>query len=323
MRVYLGLAMAAVLCIAGSARAEPLNLNQVAEDSKWVAHLDVDAMRTSSVVQKAHEMIKKNHPEAVQHLARVREMWKFNPCTDLHGITICGSQLKRHTGVAIVHAKVDQQVVLEKAKQAPEHRVSTYGSHELHTWIHAKGTKMERAMTGTLYKPDVLVFGGSTADVMAALDVLDGKKPSLAGKSSPLAGPVSPGTIFTARAVGLADADLPCKSPLVKQIESLSLAIGENQNESFIESKIAAKQADVAEQLKSVIEGGRAMALLMHGDDAEAAKLLNAVKVTAADKVVSVDWKAPADAVWAHVQKMKEIIKKKGWPPHGVPFHHP
>ena len=45
------------------------------------------------------------------------------------------------------------------------------------------------------------------------------------------------------------------------------------------------------------------MAVLMHGDDAEAVKLLNAIKVTAADKAVSVEWTGPGRAVWAHLQK--------------------
>ena len=323
MRVYLGLAMAAVLCFAGTARAEPLDLKQVAADSKWVAHLDFDALHSSAVAKKAIEQIKKNHPEVEKRLAKFRETWKLDPSKDLHGITFYGTQLKKETGVAIVHAKVDQQLVLEKAKLAPEHRVSTYGNHELHTWLHAKGSKHERSMTGTFFKPDVLIFGGSTAEVMAALDVLDGKNPSLAGKDSPLTGAVPPGTIFVARVVGLADANLPCKSPLVKQLESLSLALGENQGESFFDAKLTVKQTGVAEQLKAVVEGGRAMAVLMHGDDAEAVKLLNAVKVTAADKALSVEWKAPAEAVWTHVQKVKEMIKKKGWPPHGAPWHHP
>ena len=160
MQVALRLTVAAVLGFGwvGLVRAEPLDLKQVSADAKWVAHIDVDAMRASTVLQKAHEQMLKQHPEAEKHLTEVREMWKFNPCTDMQGATFYDTQIKKGSGVAIVYAKVDQQLMLEKAKQAPEHRVVTYGNYELHSWTHAKGSKHQRGMTGTFYKPDVLVL---------------------------------------------------------------------------------------------------------------------------------------------------------------------
>jgi len=321
MRVYLGLALAAVLGFGwvGSAGAEPLNLKQVGADAKWVAHVDLDALRASTIMQKAHEQLKKEHPEAEQHLAMFREIWKFNPCTDLHGVTIYGDQLKKDTGVAIVHAKVDQQVLLEKAAKAPEHRLSTYGKHELHTWVHAKGSRHERGMTGAFYGTDLIIFGGSTNEVMAALDVLDGTKPNLAGKDSPLAAAVPAGAVVTVRAVGLGDVELPCKSPVVKQLDSFSLAVGEDKGEVFLEAKLTVKQTETAEQIKTIIEGGRAMAALVHGDDPEAQKILQSVKVTTNDKTVGIELRMPADVVWAHLQKIAKKIKSGDWHP---PFGH-
>ena len=46
---------AAALVVAGYASAAPLNPKQVAKEAKWVAHVDVDAMRESIVVKKAYE----------------------------------------------------------------------------------------------------------------------------------------------------------------------------------------------------------------------------------------------------------------------------
>jgi hypothetical protein len=312
MRVAFGLAMAAVLGfgLAGLLRAEPLDLKQVAADAKWVAHVDVDAMRHSTVLQKAHEQMLKKHPEAEKHLAKVREIWKFNPCTDIHGATFYDTQIKKGSGIAIVHAKVDRRLMLEKAKQAPEHRAVNYGKYELHSWTHDKGSKHQRSMTGTFYKPDVLVFGNSVEAVMAALDVLDGTKPNIAGKDGPLAAKVLPGAMFVARAVGLSQADLPCKSPLAKQVDTLTMAAGENHGESYFKGRLGVKQPEIAQQMKAVADGFLAVAALTHGSDADAMKLIGALKVTAADKTLSVEWRAPADAVWAHVQKMGEKMRQ-------------
>ena len=321
MRKSIGLAVAVILCSAALLRAEPVNFSQVSADAKWVAHLDLDAVRASTVLPKVREKILEKHKEAAEHLEKFKEIWKFNPCTDLHGVTLYGRQIKKDTGVAIVHAKVDQQALLEKAKAAPDHRTSTYGKYELHTWIHAKGTKHERTMTGVFFKPDTIIFGGSTAEVMAALDVLDGKQPNVVGKSSVLAAAVPPGAIVVARAVGLADADLPCKSPLAKQAESFSMAVGENKGESFVAATLAVKDAAVAKQMKAVVEGGIAVASLVHGNDADAMKLIGAAKVSVSDKTVSLEWRVPAEAVLAHAQKMCAKMAEKGWPHHG-PWQH-
>ena len=243
------------------------------------------------------------------------------PCKDLHGITIYGRQLKKDTGVAIVRAKVDRQRLVEKAKLAPDHRLSTYGKYELHSWIHAKGSKHERSMTGAFYTSDVIVFGGSAEEVMAALDVLDGTKPNFAAKEPSLSASIPQGAILVAGVTGLGDANLPCKCPLAKQVDSLGLAIGEYQGQVFVEGKLTAKKADVAQQMKTVAEGALALAALVHNDDADAVKLIGAAKVAVADKTVSLQWSAPVDAVWAQLQKCiaKAKAMHKDWRHHGKP----
>jgi hypothetical protein len=322
MRGTLGLAIAALLGFVTVVRAEPLDLKQVAADAKWAAHLDVDALMASSMVQKARQEVLKKHPEAEQHLAMIRNICKFDPTKDIHGITIYGRQIKKDTGVAIVRAKVDQNMLLEKAKLAPEHRVSTYGKYELHSWIHAKGSKHERGMTGTFYKPDVMIFGASADEVMAALDVLDGAKPNFAAKGPSPCSSIPSGAVLVAGVTSLADANLPCKSPLVKQVDSLGIAMGENQGQVFFAAKLAVKQAEIAQQMKAVVEGAIALAALTKSDDAEAIKMINAVKVTVAEKTVSVEWQAPVDAVWAQAQKAIAKAKEahKRWVHHGSPF---
>lgn len=309
MRKTLGLAFGVVLALATAVGAAPLDLKQVAADAKWAAHLDVDALMASSMVQKARAQMLKEHPEAEGHLAMVRAIWKFDPTTDIHSITIYGSRLKKDTGVAIVRAKVDQALLLDRAKMAPEHRVSTYGKYELHNWVHAKGSKHERAMTGTFFSPDVMVFGATSEEVMAALDVLDGTKPNFADKEPSLTGATPAGTILVAGVSGLGDVDLPCKSPLAKQAETMLLVVGENQGEVFVQGRLSVKQADIAQQIKTVVDGALALATLAKSDDADAVKMISGVKVAVVDKAVTVECRGAVDAVWSQLQK--EIAKKK------------
>jgi hypothetical protein len=311
----LGLAIAVVLGWAAVVQANPLDVNQLAADAKWAAHLDMDAFNASSLPQKARQQLLEKHPEAERHLAMICDVWNFDPRTDLHGITIYGTQVKKNSGVAIVHAKVNQSMLTEKVKQAPNYQMSAYGKYELHSWLHAQGSKHERGLTGTFYKPDIMVFGASADEVKAALDVLDGAKPNFSSKQSGLSLSIPVGSILVAGATGLAAADLPCKSPLVKQADALVLAIGESQGEVFIAAQLVTKSAEIAQQVKTVLDGGLAMATLAKSDDANALKLIGAVKVTAADKAVTVEGRAPVDAVWAQAQKAIAKAKEahKGW----------
>jgi hypothetical protein len=156
--------------------------------------------------------------------------------------------------------------------------------------------------------------------VSAALDVLDGKKPSIAGKDTPLAGAIPPGAIFVGRAVDLADAKLPYKSVLVKEIESLLVTTGQHEGESFASIKLTTKKADAVEQMKAVVDGARAAALLANTKNPQGAKLIEAVKVTVSDNVLGIEWRAPSDAVFAELQKIKEQIERKGWAPPSTPW---
>jgi len=319
MRCKVALAVAVLFGLVAVVRAEPLDLKQVSAEAKWAAHLDIDALHASGLFQKARAQMLKEHPEAEKHLAMCREMWNFDPCKDLHGITIYGRQLKKDTGVAIVRAKVDRKKLVEKAKAAPDHRLSTYGKYELHSWIHAKGSKHERSMAGAFYTSEVIVFGGSAEEVMAALDVLDGTKPNFAAKAPKLCGAIPKGAILVGGVAGLGDANLPCKCPLAKQVDLLMFDIGEYQGQVFVDGTVMAKTATVAQQMKTVAEGALALAALMHNNDADTVKLIGAAQVTVADKAVSLKWSASVDAAWAQLQKCiaKAKAMHKDWGHHG------
>ncbi len=317
----LRVAVAIVLGFATVVQAEPLDLKQVSADAKWVAHVDVDAIRASTVAQKAYQQCLEKHKDAEKHLAKVREKLGMDPTKDLHGVTFYGKQLKKHTGVVIVQANADRKHLLAKVKEAPDYRAVTYGSHKLHTWTHRKGKKDEHAVVGCFHKPTVIVFGRTAVDVSEALDVLDGKSSGLAGSNSPLIAEIPAGAIFLAGATGLDGDELPCKSPLVKQSEALSIALGEHGGESFAMAKLATKSDEVADQVKAVVEGVRAMAALRHGSDADAMKIVKALKVAVADKAVTVELRVSADEVWTHLQKVRKRMADKDWKKHWRKHH--
>jgi hypothetical protein len=234
----------------------------------------------------------------------------MDPTRDLHGLTAYGMKVGQLDGVFLVDANVDQKMLLEKADQAPDHKVTSHGAYQVHSWIDAQGKKHEHPMSGAFYKPNVIVFAQTVELVSAALDVLDGKSPALAGKPSPLAVAPPAGTLVLVRAIGLADAKLPWKSPLVTRSETFSITIGEQDAKVSAEGKLSTKSKETAEQVKSIVDGARAMAELAHGDDADAMKIIKMFKVTVADKTVKVEFSGPVDEVWVLAEKAAEAIAK-------------
>ncbi len=313
MRIV-GIALAAFLGLAAIGRAEPLELKQVAADAKWLAHVDVDAMRESIVVQKAYHKCMEMHKDAEKRLDKIHELLGVDPRKDLHGVTVYGKDLEKHHGVLIVHADVDQKLLLEKAQKAPDHKVAKYGSYEIHSWTRKHGKESHTAF-GTFFKPNVLVFARSEAAIQGALDVLDGKSPGITDQKSPLAGRVPPGATLIVRASAVGP---QVKCPILKDADSFRLTLGENKGESFYRGRLTMKSPEAADQVKAVVEGFKAMVGLTHGSDAAAMKLVGAIKVTTQDKTVRVAWSAPAEEVWTAIEKAAKEIRAKMAKKHGA-----
>lgn len=198
MRV-LGIAVAVVLGIAAVGRAEPLDLTHVAADAKWVIHFDVDALYASTVVQKAYKKCTEMHPDAKAKLDLAAVLLGTDLRKDIHGVTVYGRDTDKQHGVMICHAKLNPHLLAALVATAPDHEVLHYGSYELHKWTAKCGKHGPHPAVGVLYKPDVLLLGGSREIVQVAIDVLDGKSAGITSSGSPLAGRVRPGSIFVAR----------------------------------------------------------------------------------------------------------------------------
>jgi hypothetical protein len=294
----------AALGFAALAQAAPLDPKQVAAEAKWVVEVDVDALVASSVVKDLYEKCTAKTPAAGKFFDKVKAQTGLDLRKDVHSVTLYGPG-GDHKGVMLVNAAFDQKLLEEKAKAAPDYTSSTYGSYQLSSFtkkIHGK----KRPVTAAFWKPEVLVFAGSVDEVKSALDVLDGKQPGLSA-GAPLAAEAAAGTIVLARAIDLSGA----YCPVLKQSESLNLAVGENAGESFFAGKLVTKAPETAEQVKQVVEGFRALGLLRHGDDPEALKLVNLLNVKVADKTVEVEFHAPAADVAKQAEKAVEMHLKK------------
>jgi hypothetical protein len=259
------------------------------------------------VLQRALGQYLESRKDIGGQLDKLRDQLGVDLRKDLHGLTLYGKKIGRSEGVLIVHVDVDQKTLLGLVRFTPDHKMSGYGPYEVHSWTDGKGKKEERPVSAAFFRPTVVVLTASVDELKAALDVLDAKSPVLAGKESPLAAAVPAGTVVAARAIGLADAELPYKSPLVTQTETFSVVAGVYRGELFAEARLVARSPELAAQVRSIAEGARAMAELQRSQDQAAVKLLKQIKIRGADKRVEIEFRAPAEEAWAWVERESRL----------------
>jgi hypothetical protein len=309
--VPLGLALIWICSNQAAVQAEPLELKQVASDAQWVAHIDVDAIKESIVVQRAYDWCMTECAEAGEQLAKIREKLGLDLTEDLQSVTFYGKKIKIGVGVAIVHANVDQADLEAKVQGARDYTKTEHGSHTLHQWTHKQGGH-EHQVTGCFHSPTTLLFGRRSEDVIAALDVLDGKAASLEGSDSSLAVASPSGTMLAVKASRLEDMELPSRSPMIKLGKSFSVVLGEDGGESFAIAKLMAKSDEMAKQVMELLEGFHALALMQREDDPLAQEVLHAVKANTEGNKVTVELRASADEVWERAKILRERMEQNG-----------
>ena len=269
--------VAATLVLGCAAWAEggPVEFKNVAADAIWLAHVDFDAARASPVLQKLGAEVAKTWPQAPERIGQAGKRLGLAKFADLHDVTLYGATLQPHTGVMILHANWNKQVLGEKAKKAANHKTTKYGKHQICTWTERKGPGRPREVAGVLYKPDVLILGSSVSLVKSAIDVLDGKGANLTAKNAPLAAKADEGAIFLARAVGLNQGDAVKQCPFLRLVEQIDYAEGQRGGQWFGNLTVTTKSKTVADDLKKIADGFGALASLKLHDQADLAAMLH------------------------------------------------
>ena len=201
--------------------------------------------------ERAYRKVAEQWNDVASQLQTLNDQFGLNLEVGLHSITLYGMKVGKLSGVLLAEVEVDRTLLKSGMKEASGYQASKHGRHTLHSWADEHGP-----MTGVFYTTTLLVFGRTVEDVAAALDVLDGKSPSLSGQNSPLAAKAPAGALLVARSVNLAKADLPWKSPLISQSESLCIALGLKGDDLFFEGQLVATSAERRAAAEGRVPGG-------------------------------------------------------------------
>ena len=97
---------------------------------------------------------------------------------------------------------------------------------------------------------------------------------------------------------------------MVRQSERIFLVLGEHEGELFASARLETKSAEAAGQIRTVVEGLRAMAQLQCESDEDIEPLLEMIEVTVEGRSVLVDWRGPAEEMLMRIERAIRKLKK-------------
>ncbi len=284
------LSVFAALLTAPLVLAGPVNRQHIADNARWILHLDADAFRATKVGARFIEgPLARKTTQLRADLQRELDFdldWK-----KIRSITLYGTRFDSRqdpTGVVLIETSLPVQKALERAldRDVPKLKVTRQGTAD--TPVYCLNDK-----SYVMFAPGGWVLAGGRQDVVEkGRSVLLRQSPSLAASQAMTGYPnAARGFFFVALAEGFAQrADLPPKAALLKQAEGARLSVGEDDDRVRAQLQIRLASADVAQQVQQVAQGLIAFALL-NNDQAPGGlrTLAQNVTTTASDRVITIN----------------------------------
>jgi hypothetical protein len=274
----IGLCATCVAVVALSTSAGPLRRADIGVDALWVAHLDVDGMRSTAVGQFIQSEMDK--PEAQAKLAAFQALFSFDLRTQLHGVSLYAPTKPPQDGLLILYADFDPERLVTLARAAKDAQNTSHGQHTIYSWVddkkrkHGTSQRVYAAIAGSR-----VVFGQREDRVAQALDVLEGASTSLATGTAfaPLGNPGD--TSFLVAAAR--KLDLPGSDPhaaILKLSQSVRLQVAEAQKQLVGSLTLQANDDEVAGHITSIANGLVAL-MKLQKDKPESARFAEALSL--------------------------------------------
>ena len=303
-RLFTACVLATVICLPASAGS--LKNNWVSAKAQWVAHIDMDAARESSI----GKFLIEHRDELDIDFGEMEEMG-INPIEDIDSVTLYGVGDPENEGVIIVQMNDSIDRLIEKAKEHADDfeeievdGIKMYSIDDGENFIHVhKGREGRRTV----------IITGATDRLIHAINVIEGDARSLDDVDSPaLRGSPKKGAICYAQAAGLPwlhDNDNPA-SQVVKLAKQITFQVGEYQEEAFATLSLKTTKEEDASNITGILNGvislGRMLASQKDSDLAELSQLLDAVKISSKGNGIKISVSFAAKELLEHVQLLME-----------------
>jgi len=301
-----------LMLMAATAAATPLRKEQVGADAKWVVHIDVDKLRSTTVGGLIKQLLDAKMGPMKNQFGIDLDWNKISSLTaygsgyqakpDFNGVVVINTDLDLQKALDGVIEKMSEEngetpPPVQKIQQG---EVTTYSIH---------GQLFASFQAG---KP--VILSKSRDSIHRAQEVLSGSAANLASTKTFSEFPGSPKGFFfvaTAEDFNLAEqfgerADEGekgnPKAKILKLADGGRVMLGEEANQLLLDLSLKARASEVVTQMQQVIQGMIALASLSQTDNQDLQQLAQSAKVSTAGNVVNLQVGYPADKAIQMVQ---------------------
>lgn len=261
-RVLAGLA--AGMLAGSSVLAGPLDKARVDGGARWVGHVDVEAAMGSTFsafIREGYDARIRAIPEG--HPARIPLASGIDLLRDIRGATFYGFELPSESVLVIEGTAAVDRLFEELEGTVMEfERIAGMGE-PTYRWPDGELNRYAAVRHGSKTAERIVVMAGSKEHLARALQVLDGRVPSLAGvQESTLSESPRRGSVFFVAADGmnLAGGGARETAMLSRLTSTLVLDLGETGHEMYADIAMGAKNDREAEAMQTIINGMLAIA---------------------------------------------------------------
>lgn len=236
--------------------AAPLERGTIPADPSWLVHLDCDALRSTMIGQ--YVLTEMDKPEAKAKLAVFQSLFSFDLRTQLHGLTLYGTNASPEDGVLIVYADFEADQLTNLAKAAKDYQSSQHKDIVIHSWIDEKKKSdiTAKPRTYAALQGNRIIFGQRENQVMQALEVISSTTPSLKTSNRfPALGSIREPHFFEAVARKMKLPDTDPNAAILNLSQTVQLVIGETQNRFQGTLTLVADSDEIAAHVLSIVQG--------------------------------------------------------------------
>lgn len=293
--------LAVLLLVQTSGLTGPLQKDHIPADAKWLFHLDLDGFRETKLgAYVAEEFLNRAAAEVREHL-------KFDfgaVYQKIHSITGYGTDYdmgKEVNGVLLVNAEAEASKVVEGFLAAGLLQQDEKGLKKLQQEPYPLYVVDKLFLAPRI--GDCLILGKSREQIAKTADLLAGKGKTSAGAKAFGGFPdLANSFFFFGVAEGFGEGlPVPPQAKVLKMADGGRLALGENAERLVLNLALRGKTAEVATQIRQILEGLLALVSLGQPEHQPWLPILQSAKVGAANKLVSLQLEFPVTEAIQHL----------------------
>lgn len=305
-----------LLALATTAPALPLQTGLVPENAKWLVHLDLDNFRDS----KLGNLVLKEMLAA--HLAQLKAAANVDVeliLQKLHSLTAYGTDFQagpQANGVLLLSGEEETRQILEgflsaQILQNPDGPIKKqqqdpFVLYSLHNEIFVAPN-----LAGQV------VVSKSRAQVEEAKKLLAAKDKPHSNQAFSGYASVPNSFFFLAVAEGFNEnAALPPQAKILKQAEGARIVLGEKADLIFLNLALKAKDPEVLQQIRQVLEGMKALVALGQSENKDLLDLVQSTQVASTEKMVTVNLEYPFAKAAGKLDEFSKHLQKGSDAPH-------